>query len=89
MFVYFLAFKAYYVFSFITFSFCSVILLVVFRLRVLQGVPTCACFCMYRQPRRMHMHTTSLRMQANVCARMPLPRNPNSIFCIFFFDYFT
>ena len=41
-----------------------------------------SCMCM--QVRSMCMHTTGMRMQAYVCARILVPRNPNSSFLLVF-----
>ena len=38
--------------------------------------------------RSMRMHTTSLRTQAYVCARILLPRNPNLSFLLLFLYFF-
>ena len=43
-----------------------------------------AYFCMRTQARSMRMHTTNLRTQAYVCARILVPRNPNFDFHVSF-----
>ena len=43
-----------------------------------------AYFCMHMQARSMHTHTTSLRLQAYVRARILVPRNLNFDFPISF-----